>query len=125
VDTDPRNAERNSRGTCYLSGRITNSPHFRRSFAAAAKQLRADGWTVLDPAGLTDAVEGHDGYNAAMRFDLAIVLASCQAAYFLRGWRDSRGARAEYAVADCIGLELMFQDPADRRAWRTQVVPAA
>lgn len=36
-------------------------------------------------------------------------LVDCDAIYMLRGWRESKGARAEHAVAVWIGLEIMYQ----------------
>jgi len=36
-------------------------------------------------------------------------LVGCDAIYMLRGWEQSKGARAEHAVAVWIGLEIMYQ----------------
>ena len=36
-------------------------------------------------------------------------LVDCDAIYMLRGWENSKGARAEHAVAVWIGLEIMYQ----------------
>jgi len=36
-------------------------------------------------------------------------LVDCDAIYMLRGWERSKGARAEYAVAVWIGLEIIYQ----------------
>lgn len=36
-------------------------------------------------------------------------LVGCDAIYMLRGWEQSKGARAEHAVAVWIGLEIIYQ----------------
>ena len=36
-------------------------------------------------------------------------LIDCDAIYMLRGWENSKGARAEHAVAAWIGLEIKYQ----------------
>jgi len=40
-------------------------------------------------------------------------LVGCDAIYMLRGWRDSKGATAEHAVAKWIGLEIIYQGEAE------------
>ena len=40
---------------------------------------------------------------------LLLDLVNCDAIYMLRGWEQSKGARAEHAVAVWIGLEIMYQ----------------
>ena len=42
-------------------------------------------------------------------------LIGCDAIYMLRGWEQSKGARAEHAVAVWIGLEIMYQGGNDER----------
>lgn len=44
---------------------------------------------------------------------MAISLAMLQRAdaiYLLDGWRSSAGARAEYALAEKLGIEVLFQE---------------
>ena len=36
-------------------------------------------------------------------------LVDCDAIYMLRGWENSKGARAEHAVAVWVGLDIMYQ----------------
>ena len=33
----------------------------------------------------------------------------CEMIYMLRGWENSKGARAEHALANWIGLEIIYQ----------------
>ena len=42
-------------------------------------------------------------------------LVDCDAIYMLRGWENSKGARAEHAVAVWIGLKIMYQGGNDER----------
>ena len=40
---------------------------------------------------------------------LLVALTYCDAIYMLRGWENSKGARAEHAVAVWLGLEIIYQ----------------
>jgi hypothetical protein len=90
------------------------------AFDAAAKDLRANGIEVVSPAELDRNEAGFDPTklpddwdwstlpedfclrHAAAR-DLAAIL-TCDAIHLLPGWQDSKGARAERAVAEWLGL---------------------
>lgn len=87
------------------------------AFDSAAFDLRSQGIEVVSPADLDraagfDPVNLPDGWdwNAlpfpllhAVERDLSAIL-KCDAIHLLPGWQDSRGARAERAVAEWIGL---------------------
>jgi uncharacterized protein DUF4406 len=93
------------RPSIYVAGRITGVPNYRDVFTAASNALAAKGWQVYDPASFED-VMGQREYEACLRVDLSILLTVCSAAFFTDGWELSRGARAERAVADVIGLDM-------------------
>lgn len=42
--------------------------------------------------------------------DLAWIAENADAIYMLRGWEKSKGARAEKALAEALGLEVMYQE---------------
>jgi hypothetical protein len=92
------------------------------AFDAASAWLRVQGHDVVNPADL-DRDTGFDPYTlpnshdwsttppgfdmkACRRRDLD-ALETCDAIYMLNGWWNSRGARAEKAHAEWIGLEVM------------------
>ena len=107
----------------YIAGpmrgiRLYNFP----AFDAARDRLAAAGWDVLSPADLdrgtgfepTDLPPDFDWFTLPAHFSLddavtrdIAAIRSCQAVYMLRGWQDSRGARAERAVAEWLGLEVL------------------
>ena len=38
------------------------------------------------------------------------ILSRCDAIFLLKGWRQSRGSKREYARAKELGLEIIFED---------------
>lgn len=114
----------------YISGPMRKHPEFNFPAFAAAKAMieRHDPEAVVfspaqkdidagfDPAGLT----GHEDLKYDLGFDLRAALAMdcewiCTQAteiYMLRGWATSSGARAERALAEALGLEVVYQPQA-------------
>jgi len=90
--------------TVYLAGKITGDPHYRRKFNAAARELTAAGFVVLNPAILP--YPGFE-YEAYMRITTAM-LDECEAVYFLPDWRVSKGASYEYNRAMANGQDIFF-----------------
>jgi hypothetical protein len=104
----------------YLAGPMRNCFRFNfPAFDAAAADLRSHGITVVSPAEL-DRAAGFDPVNLpydwdwntlpedfalrhAAERDIAALL-KCDAIHLLPGWQESKGARAERAVAEWIGL---------------------
>ena len=106
-------------GRIYIAGPMTGLPeHNFPAFAAAAEELRAEGWEVLSPAemqtaeqmqavrDLGPAYKFSPTYCACMRRDILVVL-DCDAIYLLPGWEQSSGARVEEAVARAVGLDVL------------------
>jgi hypothetical protein len=112
--------------TIYIAGPMRGISRFNfDAFDRARDQLIAEGWTVISPADL-DREHGFDvdglgddeadwwrpeslGFDLAAAIDRCLdAIAQCDAVYVLPGWRDSRGASAEVAVAKWRGLEIVF-----------------
>jgi hypothetical protein len=118
----------------YLAGKMRGISLYNfPAFDAAAADLRSHGLTVISPAEL-DRAAGFDPVNLpadwdwgtlpedfalrhAAERDLAAIL-KCDAIHLLPGWQESKGARAERAVAEWIGLgvfeyEVQYDGPRD------------
>lgn len=85
------------------------------AFDRTATSLRARGFSVVNPAEMdADYDEDWDDSRKmefmrdAMRRDCNAVC-DCDGVYLLYGWEQSRGARAERALADAIGLKILFE----------------
>lgn len=93
------------------------------AFRAAAAALRAAGHFVFSPAERDDERHGSNlcsgtsgdlaeieakGFNirVALGEDLAFICDDAEAIALLPGWKDSKGATAEVAVAQALGLHF-------------------
>lgn len=106
----------------YIAGPMTGLPDFNfPAFFEAEQGLRDQGWITVNPA-REDLNEGYvelgpdDEFITTDKFDLSTVLlwdlkavADCKATYFLRGWEDSKGAKAEHALAVALGKPILYQ----------------
>ena len=96
------------------------------AFDEAAVLLRSQGHEVFSPADADRERHGHDfakgnhagcndhaaenhGFNLreALGIDLAWICAEADAIALLPGWENSKGARAEKATADALGLKII------------------
>lgn len=90
----------------YISGPMSGYVNFNKeAFYDAEEVLRNAGHEVINPA------RNPSGLTVAqyMQIDLNSIF-HCTAVYFLKGWRDSYGARVEHALAQYLGLKLIFQE---------------
>lgn len=101
----------------YIAGPMTGySDHNFPAFDKAQKLLEAEGHRVLSPAQLDRAVGVHedtvelppDFLREAVLRDIATIF-FCQAIYLLKGWENSKGARAEKAFCEWLGLEIRYE----------------
>lgn len=104
----------------YVAGPMRNFVLYNfPAFDAAAAELRSHGLEVISPAEL-DRQAGFDPVNLpadwdwntlpedfalrhAVERDIAAII-KCDAIHLLPGWEASKGARAERAVAEWLGL---------------------
>ena len=120
----------------YISGKIGENPisdATRKKFALAEKMLRGRGYDVFNPTceewvkelhknHLRDTMQQPHGekvafYDYALLRDL-MVLATCDAVYFLDDFTKSGGAGTEYSYALAIGrLQTFFQDADDAQCF--------
>ena len=114
-----------NRRSIYVAGPMRGVPLFNfPAFDAAATRLTWEGWRVVSPAEL-DRRRGFDPLELPIDFDWSTLpqgfdlreavardlenLQQCDAIYMLDGWQKSRGARAELATAEWLGLEVLHQ----------------
>lgn len=101
----------------YLAGPMTGYPLYNfPAFDAARDQLTAQGWRVISPADMDRAM----GFNPetdtptpefltqVRRADTLAILDEADAIFMLPNWQYSKGARAEFALAEWKGIPIMF-----------------
>lgn len=112
----------------YLAGPMRGIPEFNFSaFFAAAAKLRFEGWFVFNPAekdierhgdktykgnatGSVEQAEKDCGFSLreALADDTAFICLEANAIAMLPGWKGSKGACAEHALAVALGLEIIY-----------------
>lgn len=112
----------------YVAGPMRGIPEFNfPAFNAAAAALRQIGCEVFNPAEKDNERHGTDiskgnatgdeaiasaqhGFNLreALGMDLAWICAEADAVALLPGWENSKGANAEKATAEALGLQVVF-----------------
>lgn len=89
----------------YISGPMTGYPNWNHdAFNKKAAELRAQGYTVLNPAE-NDGGSIDKSRAFYLRQDILHVLNS-EVVVLLPGWRRSRGARLEVAIAEELELPI-------------------
>lgn len=115
----------------YLAGPMSNIPYFNfPAFNAATLRLRGAGHEVFNPA--ERDTERHDGVDIgaenptgcpvfaaekhsfslrdALADDTAYICKEADAIAMLPGWENSKGARAEHALAFALGHRIIYLD---------------
>ena len=105
----------------YLAGPMRGIPEFNfPAFGKWAQYLRAQGWEVFSPAekGCEKEVGDNPDLQNEMWFrrkvfalDTDYICNHADAIALMPDWHISLGARAEYALAKAIGLEIIYLDP--------------
>ena len=75
----------------------------------ATAKLIGEGYAVICPHTMTANMQGL--YEDRVYLDMCLeLLRRCDASYFLKGWRNSAGAREEFAEATSLGIKVMFEE---------------
>ncbi len=111
----------------YIAGPMRGIPNFNYpAFNSTAEKLRRAGHTVFNPAELDIERDGKNwgdvqangdleaakakGFclRTALGDDLAWICGTANAVALLPGWEKSKGATAEKATAEALGLEIIY-----------------
>ena len=91
----------------YIAGPMTGYPdHNFPAFHAAAKSIRDEGFSVINPAEICP--ELGKPWEYYMRRDLTEML-KCDVIYLLKGWDKSKGALLEKHVAEALGMAVIYE----------------
>lgn len=91
----------------YVAGKVTGLPaeECAAKFKKAQEALEVKGWTVLNPC---EFIENSERWETAMRMALTL-LNMADSVYFLPDWKDSEGAKMEFAIAQKLELNMVFE----------------
>jgi hypothetical protein len=102
----------------YLAGPMRGHPEYNfPAFHAAAKVLRERGHTVFNPAEKgceSEVTKGGDEMNTlsfrrkVFGMDTDYICRCADAVAMLPNWEQSRGAVAEKALADALGIRVLY-----------------
>lgn len=96
----------------YISGPITGQDlkAARKRFRAWTTIIGLKGHTVVNPFDVA-AYEEYKPWQRYMSECLeALLLCKCDCIFMLDGWKESRGARIELAVAKELGLMITYEE---------------
>lgn len=87
----------------YLAGKISGDNNYREKFKAAAKKIKEQGFTVMNPAVMPDGFE----YEEYMKICFTMI-DICQAVCLLPDWRESPGAIREKEKAKRSNKHIFY-----------------
>lgn len=113
--------------TIYIAGPMTGKENFNfPEFDAATAKWKEEGYNVINPANLSRELAESLGVELSeltprenALTDLSHLISKATHMYMLNGWEYSKGAKAEHAVAQWLGLTIKYQTADSLRAHQT------
>lgn len=105
---------------CYIAGPMSGMvQHNRQAFLKAEDFLRSINSieTIFNPISHEASLmvqtgqvrDTKEAYRMCMAIDCEWICKEATMLYMLKGWENSKGARAEHTLAVCLGLEILYQ----------------
>lgn len=100
----------------YLAGPMSGIKDFNfPAFFEGEKTLKEMGYEVFNPAqcdldkwGSLDGVKKNANYRECLKTDLSWICDLATAIALLPGWENSKGVKAELALAEALGLKVIY-----------------
>lgn len=110
----------------YIAGPMTGITEFNfDAFDEKAHHFKERGYTVINPADLSRKQAEAIGIELEelterelAQNDLKHITAFATHMYMLNGWQYSKGAKAEHAVAEWLGMTILYQSEEDLKTAR-------
>lgn len=104
--------------TVFLSGPMTNEPHYREIFNFFEDLFEYVGYEVVNPVFISDyIIKEHkiklkdvwkeEYRNLFLREDVSLMVC-CDAVVMLPNWKKSKGAKLEHKIAKLMGMEIFY-----------------
>lgn len=108
--------------TIYVAGPMRGHADFNHpAFDRQSEVLCEQGWVVINPADMDRNIPGPatdladpEFLRDALRRDIIEICNKCTAIYMMSGWESSKGAKAEWAIAKALGLDIYYEAPLPR-----------
>lgn len=93
----------------YIAGKITGDKNYKTKFKRAEKLLRSLGHSVMNPAWIAPS----DDFTWTDYMQISgMMQARCNAVYFLKDWKYSKGAKIEFKRCHQLNQTAFFEDSA-------------
>lgn len=111
--------------TVYISGPMTGLDEYNfAAFDEAAAKHKEQGYTVINPAELSRNYAKQQGltYEEICLREFAVLdcvplIQKATIIHMLDGWEYSKGAKAEYAIAKWLGMQITYQSEQSLKAY--------
>ena len=94
----------------FISGPITDTEDYMERFAEAEKELLEEGFLPINPTRFSHhLIDADFSWDEFMDITMAL-LKQCSRIYMLAGWKNSRGASAEFRYAATHQYEIRMKE---------------
>ena len=92
----------------YISGAISNTDDFMERFAKAEKELKEQGYSVVNPAKVNAQLPENTSYEEYMKMCFCM-LDMCDSICMLKGFEKSCGANRELGYSMAKDMIIMYE----------------